>query len=195
MIMRKKTIPILFVLAPAIFFHNTLLAQPQDDSQNDLLPRLEALEKRVDALSQELQALRQQVATSSSSADNAKNVENAEDALVLKNWEFREMQVKFNQFHALDLILYNGYDKTIREIDARLEFKNLLGEHVYSLRIAALGDEIAPGSTYTDRGTAANKRLFGKGAILEKISRDSVNAALLIRRIVFADGSVKEFSR
>jgi hypothetical protein len=151
--------------------------------------RVEQLEAAVRTLESELASLRAAPASLSSvPTPDELNPTN----LVLRHWSFREVQVKFNTFHALDLTFYNGYPKNIREIDARLDFKDLLGEHMYSVRIS-VSEEIPAHSDIIDQGTATNRRLFGKGAVLEKISRQNVKAELYLRRIVFTDGSVESF--
>jgi hypothetical protein len=169
-----------FITALFIFFSTALYA---DDS----------LEARVEKLEQAVQVLQAQLATLRAPAiAAAAEAADVGAGLFLRAWSFREVQVKFNTFHALDLDFYNGYDKTIRDIDARLDFKDSLGEHLYSIRLG-LSQEIPPATEITDQGTATNKRLFGRGAVLEKISRQNVHSELHLRRIVFSDGSIETF--
>lgn len=167
-----------------------LAGLPLAGTAAELEDRIQRLEAAVQSLQAEVAELRTYLEQRPVAAEPAAGTEHR---LMLQDWSFRAVQVKFHSFQALDLLLHNGYDKAIREMEARLDFTDLLGEHVYSLRLPARL-EIPARADVTERGTARNKRLFGKGAVLEKISRDHVRAELVIKRIVFEDGSVEEFT-
>jgi hypothetical protein len=113
-------------------------------------------------------------------------------SLTLESWLFREVKIKFNTYYALDLILNNGYDKAIKDIDARVNFRNLLGGHLYSIAVTE-HLRIAPHAQATDEGTQRNSRLLGQRHQMLALKNDEIAAELVVRKIVFEDNSTLSF--
>ncbi len=164
-------------------------------SQDNLEQRLEQLEQRVEVLEQRLNALSGKPGESVAGTPEEKPDAGAGDqavSLVLEDWSYRQVQVKFNTYYALDLTLRNGYDKTIMEMEARLQFRSLLGSHLYSITLPS-NIRIPPGASVVNEGDRQNKRLLGKGHPMLKHAKDEISAELILQKLVFNDGGVVTF--
>ncbi len=167
--------------------------------EQQLSTRIQELEQKVDQLSQQMSTLQTEMErlTTTSAPTTAKSATIAPSTvngmkLSVDKWQFREVQVKFNTYYALDLVLHNSYDKTIRDIDGRVKFKNLLGRHLYSVSITE-NLQIPANETVTDEGTQDTGRLLGRGHQMLHVNAEEVMTELAIRKIVFEDGSILEF--
>ncbi|OQW94147.1 MAG: hypothetical protein BWK79_07375 [Beggiatoa sp. IS2] len=111
--------------------------------------------------------------------------------LVLKSWSYHPEAIKFNTYYAMDIELYNAFSKGIKEVDATIEFRNLLGGLIYSVPVTT-NTTIPAGASITDRGGRDydNKRLLAENHQLRKMKREDINAELIVRKIVFDDNSV-----
>ncbi len=152
-----------------------------------LTQRVEQLEKEVAELKQVLSQL---IATKSTVANT--NIGQNTTLLTMKRWFYREENLKFTVQYAIDVELFNGFDKSIKEIDARVKFKNLFGGLLYTMTISS-NLPIAPGSSMIDKGTLENGRLLGSGHQMRRLKNDEITAELTVRRIVFEDNSVVSF--
>lgn len=146
------------------------------------------LEQRVFKLEQEIELLKQQL-------NDLKKISPPLTApitqkITLVRWYFRAVQIKYNTYYAIDIELKNGFDKNITEIDARVDFKDSLGDHFYSTTITP-GIDIPAGQTLTDEAKEDNQRLVGKDHQMR--STNNIQAELMVRRIVFADNTVLHF--
>lgn len=155
------------------------------------------LTQRVTQLEQEVQQLKQQISQLQASLNSpapastyvtASNTSTSK--LILKSWSFRAQQVKFETYYALDIELLNNFDKPIKEIDARVSFKNLLGGHLYSITLNPDSNIPAGGTILDQGGIRDNSRLISNWHQLRKINPQDVKAELVVRKIVFADNSV-----
>jgi hypothetical protein len=164
--------------------------QPPTESLEN---RVLYLEQSVNELKQELQQIHLQLRQSSfvSGDSNAAAVV-GDLQLKLESWQFREVKIKFNTHYALDLVLSNGYDKAIKDIDARVNFRNLLGGHLYSIAVTE-HLRIPPQEQATDEGTQRNNRLLGQRHPMLTLKNDEITTELIIRKIVFEDNSLLSF--
>lgn len=166
----------------------------------ELNQRVELLEQQVTELQQQIAQLQTTLASITVQPLIPTNPTQAESEQVpsqplqvqMQNWQFREEQVKFNTYYALDLVLYNGYEKAIKDMDARIKFKDLLGGHLYSVTVTE-NIHIPAHSTTIDAGTQRNGRLLGRGHQIRRLKHDEINAELVVRKIVFEDNSVLSF--
>jgi hypothetical protein len=183
---------ITFVL---ISFLGNTHAQPPE---NDLEQRITQLEQAVIALKQQLEILSRKLENMGSIDSSEKTQTKIESALsnipqlVLKRWNYHAVRIKINTYYAIDLELSNDYAKAIEEIDARVDFKNLLGGHLYSVNITPML-KIPAGQTVVDQGTESNRRLLGKEHQMTRLSPNEVKTELIIRKIVFEDGTLLNF--
>jgi len=158
------------------------------------------LAQRVSQLEQEVQALKQQVndlqslieSKPSEPPHSTTSTGTAAPQLILKDWHYRTEPRKFDVDYAIDVILYNGFDKAIQEVEARLDFKTLLGNHLYSVSITHDLD-IPAGESVVDKGSRANKRLLGENHQMKRMNQEDIRATLVVRKIVFEDGTVFSF--
>lgn len=160
--------------------------------------RIEKLEQKIDDLDQKLNELQTRIeGLTAVPASPVRSVDatvktKEEPKLSVESWQFREVQVKYNTYYALDLVLHNGYDKVIKDIDGRLKFKNLLGGHLYSISITE-NLHIPANETIIDEGTQQTGRLLGRGHQMRSINPEEMKTELAIRKIVFEDNSILEF--
>jgi len=170
-----------------------------------------SLEARVSQLEQQLNQLKQQVADLEKRANQpptasptlpaepapqpppaAASSQAASKQLALQGWSYRETKIKFNTYYALDVELHNGFTKAITQIDGRIKFSNQFGGHLYSVTITP-DLRIPAGGSVVDLGTRENRRLLGRGHQMRSLKPHEINANLLVRKIVFADGSSLDF--
>jgi cell division septum initiation protein DivIVA len=151
------------------------------------------LSQRISQLEQEVQQLKQQVSQLQAAMTPAAYAVTSLQKLTLKAWTFRAQQVKFDTYYALDVELKNNFDKPIKEIDARVTFKNLLGGHLYSITLNP-DSSIPAGGTWLDQGGVRdNSRLLSNFHQMRKVNPQDVQAELIVRKIVFADNSILTF--
>lgn len=154
----------------------------------------ETLEQRVGQLEREVTELKQVLSqlTATKPAVTNSNVGQSTTLLTMKRWFYREENLKFTVQYAIDVELFNGFDKAIKEIDARVKFKNLFGGLLYTMTISS-NLPIASGTSVIDKGTLENGRLLGSGHQMRRLKNDEITAELTVRRIVFEDNSVVSF--
>ena len=158
-------------------------------AEDTLEQRVQQLEQRVEYLEHRLESLSSQVAAPGISPPLTVS---AKSLLTLENWHYRTVQVKFNTYYALDITLHNGYEQAIKELEGRIQFRNLLGNHLYSFTLSQ-SLPISAGQTLVDEGSQQNRRLLGAGHLMRKFKPDELAAELIIKKIVFEDNSVLTF--
>lgn len=154
--------------------------------------RIIKLEQEIETIKQQLESLQKKPSTAKLPASQSPVSEATAPQLLLKKWSFRKEPRKFDVDYAIDLELLNNFDKAIREIDARIDFKNLLGDHFYSIEVSTNLD-IPAGETGIDLGSRQNKRVLGKGHQMLRMSAEDIKAELVIRKIVFEDSTLLRF--
>ncbi|MDY6994742.1 MAG: hypothetical protein SVR94_19325, partial [Pseudomonadota bacterium] len=115
-----------------------LVLSLNDVAAAELAQRVKQLEEEVQALKQQLNDLESLIESKSSATLGATSPTGTQALqLILKDWYYRTEPRKFDVEYAIDVILYNGFDKAIQEVEARLDFKTLLGNHLYSVSITS----------------------------------------------------------
>jgi hypothetical protein len=172
-----------FSLLTAVLYTNAAIAE-------DITPRVTQLEQEVQQLKQRII----QLETAFSKLPTPSNyvASSSSSKLTLKSWSLRPQQVKFETYYALDLELSNNFDKAIKEIDALVNFKNLLGGHLYSIKLN-LDSNIPAGGNLLDQGGRDTARLLSHWHQMTKITPQDVKAELVVKKIVFFDNSVLSF--
>jgi len=150
---------------------------------DDLNARVTRLEQQVATLEKKVAGLSPSVPVEEVQLNTTEN-----PALQLKTWGYREIQIKFNTYYALDISLINNFDKAIVALDARLQFKNRQGGHLYSVSITP-NSHIPANASFIDKGTRENKRLLGRGHQIIRLAREDIATQLIIRELAFEDGS------
>lgn len=175
-----------------LFVANSYAAQPEWE------PRVTQLEQDVQRLQEQLDALNTLVNLLSKQSLPLTPVPLLPvepPKLVLKSWSYHSEAIKFNTYYAIDIELYNGFSKGIKEIDATIEFRNLLGGLIYSVPVTT-DTPIPAGVAITDKGgrDRDNRRLLAENHQLRKMRPEDINAELIVRKIVFDDNSVYSHS-
>ncbi len=186
----KTVIIALLLIIPVLSFANTA----------DLESRVLKLEQQVDQLQQQLDRLQHQVNSPAAPSTPVLSIPPtasgpevpASQLLTLVTWSFRYVPIKFNTYYALDVDLHNSFTKKITEVEARIDFRDLLGELLYSITITPNLD-LPAGQTMTDQGNHRNKRLLGRGHQLVGMEMKDLKAELIVNKLVFDDGTVLSF--
>ncbi|WP_157237537.1 hypothetical protein [Beggiatoa alba] len=165
----------------------------------ELTTHLEQLNQIVNSqIMEELQQLRVDVETlknqplEKSAEKPQPATEKEATVLILKGWSYRPEKIKFNNYYAIDVELTNHAGKDILEFDARLNFRDTLGGYLYSINLSR-NLNIPAGATRIDQGSRENNRLIGEEHQMRKIQSQDIVVQLVVRRIVFADGSIQRF--
>lgn len=157
----------------------------------------EEVTQRITQLEQEVQQLKQRIIQLESVLSKLPTPTNYVASpnralLSLKSWSLRPQQVKFETYYALDIELLNNFDKPIKEIDALVNFKNLLGGHLYSIKLNP-DSNIPAGGSLLDQGGRDTARLLSHWHQMTKITPQDVKAELVVKKIVFSDNTMLSF--
>ena len=78
-------------------------------------------------------------------------------------------------------------------MDAAVQFADLLGSHIYDIKINP--DHLVPaGQSVTDIGRYPINQLMPEQARLAQIKKDDVKATLIVSKVVFTDNSIGEYA-
>lgn len=149
--------------------------------------RIADLEKRVTALEQ---ALSSNQRTSQASSDRI--VSQTKSPLVLGTWDYRFVRGQFSPEYQITLSLTNTGTKEIKLIDGTIQFSDLLGNHLYGIRITP-DQRIAAGKTSTDKGSYSINQFITEQTRMASMKKEDVQATLIVRKLVFADNTIVEF--
>ncbi len=177
-------------------------------------PRVEQLEKRVDMLEMQVKLLLERiVGTSGRPAPQAApsgDVATTDDGgqrsgtkpdeawqnelpLKLVKWSYVTRKGDYSDYYQITYTLRNDYDKPIKLIDGSIGFHDLLGERIYGIKMDK-DVKIAPKKEATFKGDYSINQFINQQNRMREMARDDVVAKVDIRKIVFADNSIKSFS-
>ena len=165
---------ILTLSACSLFAH-------EEDTQ-----KIETLEKRIAAL----EALLSQ-ASDSVELKRIQAAKNDGSLLALGAWSYEFQKGKFGPTYSITYNLKNSYKKGIKLMDASIQFSDLLGEHLYGIKVEP-DLKIAPGSNVKEEGTYDVNRFMSEQMRMSKMDKKDVIAKLVVRKIVFDDNTVLE---
>jgi len=78
-------------------------------------------------------------------------------------------------------------------MDATVQFADLLGSHIYDIKINP--DHLVPaGQSVTDIGRYPISQLMPEQARLAQMKKDDVKATLIVSKVVFTDNSIGEYA-
>lgn len=149
----------------------------------ELEKRVAALEAQLKALTSHTPAVTQPQATSTAQAD-AKAT-----PLVLDDWDFSAGDSDFGPYYNITLKLRNAGAKSIKLVDASVQFSDLLDDHLYGVKVTP-DVSIAPGKTYIDKGQYRINRFINEQTRMRDMKKADIKATLLVRRVVFTDNTV-----
>jgi hypothetical protein len=163
----------------------TVCGQQQDQSVEK---RLSDLEKRVTAL--------EKASPLSSPPLNAVSPTPAlatKSPLELVAWDGHLVRGEDSYYkYNISLTLKNNSDKDIRFIDATVQFADLLGSHIYDIKVNP--DHLIPaGQSITDTGQYPINQLMPEQARLGQMKKEDVKATLVVSKLVFTDNSIGEY--
>jgi hypothetical protein len=159
--------------------------QQQDQSVEK---RLSDLEKRVTALEK---------ASPLSSAPNTGSPTPAlttKSPLELATWDAHLVRAEDSYYrYEISLTLKNNSDKDIKFIDASVQFADLLGSHIYDIKVNP-DHLITAGQSITDTGQYPINQLMPEQARLGQMKKEDVKATLVVSKVVFRDNSIGEYA-
>ena len=163
----------------------TAWGQQEDQSVEK---RLSDLEKRVTALEK---------ATPLSSPLNAASPLPAgatKSPLELVAWDAHLVRGEDSyDKYEISLTLKNNSDKDVKFIDATVQFADLLGSHIYDIKVNP--DHLIPaGQSITDTGQYSINQLIPEQARLAQMKKEEVKATLVVSKVVFTDNSISEYA-
>ena len=114
--------------------------------------------------------------------------------LQLTSWEYRFVRGEYSQYHYnITVTLKNTSDKDIKLIDGTVQFVDLLGTRVYGIKISP-DLHIPADKTVTDKGEYSVNQFIPEQARMAQMKKEDIKAALVVRRLVFADNSVGDYA-
>src|SRR4030095_2816116 len=170
--------PALLAYSAIIAVCTTAWGQQQDQT---LEKRLSDLEKRVNALEK---------ASPLSSLLNPASPTPAVETkspLELVSWDAKLSRGEYSGYnYKITLTLKNNSDKDIKLIDASVQFADLLGSHIYGIKISP--DHLIPaGKAITDTGQYNVNQFMPEQARLAQMKKEDVKATLVVSKLVFTD--------
>ena len=175
----------LLALSVILAVCTTVCGQQQDQSVEK---RLNELEKRVTALEKAWPLSSPLNAASSTPASATKS------PLELLAWDAHLVhgEDSYDRYE-ISLTIKNNSDKDIKFMDATVQFADLLGSHIYDIKINP--DHLVPaGQSVTDIGRYPINQLMPEQARLAQIKKDDVKATLIVSKVVFTDNSIGEYA-
>ena len=157
-------------------------------SHEDNTTKIQELETRIVQLEKLLKD------DSSSSAQELKKIktpEKGDSLLILKNWSYKLEKGRHSSNYNIKYSLSNGYKKNIKLLDASIHFSDLLGEHLYGIKITP-DLKIKVGELKADGGIYGINRFMNEQARMAKMDKKDIVAKLVIRKIVFDDNTILE---
>ena len=95
--------------------------------------------------------------------------------------------------YEISLTLKNNSDKDIKFIDATVQFADLLGSHLYDIKVNP--DHLIPaGQSITDTGQYPINQLMPEQARLAHMKKEEVKATLVVSKLVFMDNSIGQYA-
>ena len=95
--------------------------------------------------------------------------------------------------YEISLTIKNNSDRDIKFMDATVQFADLLGSHIYDIKINP--DHLVPaGQSVTDIGRYPINQLMPEQARLAQMKKDDVKATLIVSKVVFTDNSIGEYA-
>jgi len=89
----------------------------------------------------------------------------------------------------ISLTLKNNSDKDIKFLDATVQFADLLGSHIYDIKVNP--DHLIPaGQSITDTGQYPINQLMPEQARLAQMKKEDIKATLVVSKVVFTDNSI-----
>jgi Protein of unknown function (DUF2939) len=114
--------------------------------------------------------------------------------LELVSWEARLGRGEFSQNHyTITLNLKNNSNKEIKLIDALVRFTDLLDSEMYRIKVNP-DRHIPAGEAVTDTANYDINQFSPEQARMAQIRKEDIRAALIVRKLVFGDNSIGEYS-
>ena len=153
----------------------------------------ENLEERVNALEIKVIELEKLIKTTPKTKPLTTSAKQsaAKTGLTLSEWSYSYEQERSSGYYRIFYTLVNSYEKDIKLIDGSLQFKDLLGERLYGIKITP-DLKIASGKSIKDGGTYRINRFMNEQLRMKDMAKEDVVATLVIRKIVFSDNSILE---
>lgn len=171
--------------------------QPKGDPTLERLnSRLADLEKRVAELESQISALTSHTPATTQPAIGGVSKGDAKAApLILDDWDFSSAESDFGQkYYNITLNLRNAGTKQIKLIDASVEFKDLLDDDLYNIKISP-DVTIEPGKTHVDKGQYGINQFIHSQGRMRGMKKADIKVTLVVRRVVFSDNTVLEVGR
>ncbi len=184
-----------FLAGVCFFFFLVLnLAKVQSSTPTPSLDeRVTDLEKRLNALESipaVALALKLKTQTNQNAAAQSPTPR-SDSPFELVDWNFSFEVDKYNQAHyKITYTLKNRADKTIKLNQSAIEFRDLLGEKVYGIKVNQ-DLKMPPGKEITDTGYYdANPFILPGQMRLKEMAKENVKAELVVSKAVFSDNSI-----
>src|SRR5262249_46598282 len=135
-------------------------------------------------------------ATSKEPASEATSKEPAPLDLVLRSKGFKDRNIhegEFQTYVTLEISVKNITDKDIRAFDGVLTFTDLLDNEILSIRLA-INDQVRAGATLNWKGGFEYNQFKDDHQRLRSAKKENLKLKFAPRKVLFADGSSKEYS-
>ncbi len=114
--------------------------------------------------------------------------------LELVSWDYSFHQGQYSQnYYAITLTLKNNAPKDIKLIDASVRFSDLLGNQVFGIKVSP-DRLISAGESVNDNGEYSVNQFIAEQARMAQMKKEDIKATLIVRKLVFADNTVGEYS-
>ena len=167
-------------------------AETADDRIADLQKRVEALERQVRALTEAATP-----ALAAAPVDGAaKNIEPSPPgapAIDLVTWDSHMRKGDFSNFYRITYVLKNNYEKPIKVIDGSLQFTDLLGEVIYTIRLTK-DAYIGPGKQVSSTGDYGINQFLPGQDRMGGMPKTDIIPKIVVRSVVFGDNTIAKFS-
>jgi hypothetical protein len=175
---------VLFILVagliPAVGFAQT--PSPEE--------RLSRLEARVKALEDEVNKAEKAETPTSSPTASPSTVAEIDCPMELVDWNFSFEVGRFNQTqYKITYTLKNTSEKPVKLNQSTMEFRDLLGEKIYGIRVDP-DLKLPPGKVVTDTKYYDANPYIPAQMRMKGMAKENIKAELVVLKVVFADDSI-----
>ena len=176
----KTATPLLLALA--------LITTSACGQQENAEKRLSDLEKRVSALEKASPLSSLLHPTSTTPTTETKS------PLQLVSWDAQLSRGQYSDYnYKITIGLKNSANKDIKLIEASVQFTDLLGAHIYGIKVTP--DHLIPaGHSITDSGEYHVNQFEPEQARLAQMKKEDIKGTLVVSKLVFTDNTIGEYA-
>lgn len=149
------------------------------------------LETKVQELEQRIEKLEKMLSPPAKTTTATTTAPTNDCLLQLKDWQVTYGKNSITGYYQITYEISNNYKKTVKLIDGGIDFKDLLGETMYSIKIRP-DVLVKPSEAMSNTGKFRINEYINEQTRMKDMNKKDIIPELNIRKIVFDDNSIME---